>query len=154
MPLAQFPPLPTHGRDCALSKITPDIPCILLALRSCTPHPVGHPPHAELMDLGSCSWREETDISEHLFHARHGPRIFHIYGLIQSFPFAFEKGIFTPVLYVRNWSLRERATCPSTQLTRIIASFIGAYCLPSPVQSPKHIFTSLNSHNNPRKRVL
>lgn len=58
-----------------------------------------HSPHPELVGLGSCSWREETGISEQLFYARHGPRIFHMYGLIQSFPFVFEKGIFTRFIH-------------------------------------------------------
>lgn len=51
---------------------------------------------------------KETGIFE-LSYARHGPRIVHIYGLIQCSPLTFEKNILTPILYIRNLSVRERA---------------------------------------------
>ena len=54
---------------------------------------------------------KETRIFEHLSYARHGPRIFYIYGLIQCSPLTFEKNILTLILYIRNLSVerdRER----------------------------------------------
>ena len=51
--------------------------------------------------------RKESGVFEREFYAEHGLRIFPIYARIQSPPLAFEKGIFTPILYIRNFSLRE-----------------------------------------------
>lgn len=90
-------------------------------------------------------------------YARRGPRIFHIYGLIRSFLFTFEKGIFAPISHISNLSLRERDRETERKLPRPPAnnnpSFLSRcilcaqYCA-----KPQIYFTVLNSHNNPRKR--
>lgn len=79
---------------------------------------------------------------EHLFCTSHSPRIFPIYGLIQSPPFAFKKDICTPVLYTRNFSLREIFTKPPA-ITK--AFFIVACSLPNTLAKPHLYFIVLNS---------
>lgn len=129
---SQVPLSPPIAGIWALSRFTPDIPYILLAGRSGTPHPVGHSWHPELTEAQPPAPRGRKLAYLNIYFMPGmvlGSSMF----MVSFNPFYLPLRTF---LSKQLESQRER-NLPKPQLTMIRASFVGAYSVSSSEQSPK-----------------